>query len=232
MRITLNLASRPYVELGPLYKRLQLIMGLLVITALLFWWVLRTQHARAAEAHARVMAIQSSIAQAQGQKQRSEAEMQQPANAAVLRQAQFLNNLFLRKAFSWTAVMMDLEQVLPSGVQVLNIDPQVAKDGHVVIRMRVAGPHERAVDLVRNLERSHRFLAPRLTGESALTTGGANGNVQQVSITNGVNFELAADYNPLPVATKRVPGASPAPAHARRKRVTVPKPAAAVGVTR
>ena len=63
--------------------------------------------------------------------------MRQPQNAAVLAQAQFLNKLFLRKTFSWTAVMMDLETVLPSGVQVMNIDPVVAKDGQVTIRMRV-----------------------------------------------------------------------------------------------
>ena len=57
--------------------------------------------------------------------------------------------------------MMDLENVLPSGVQVLNIDPVIAKDGKVTIRLRVSGAHDRGVDLVRNLERSHRFLAPR-----------------------------------------------------------------------
>ncbi len=63
--------------------------------------------------------------------------------------------------------MMDLENVLPSGVQVLNIDPVVSRDGKVTIRLRVSGAHERAVDLVRNLEHSHRFLSPRLARETA-----------------------------------------------------------------
>ncbi len=53
--------------------------------------------------------------------------MREPQNAAVLSQSQFLNQLFARKAFSWTAVMMDLENVLPSGVQVLNIDPVISQ---------------------------------------------------------------------------------------------------------
>ena len=35
--------------------------------------------------------------------------MRQPQNAAILTQAVFLNQLFAQKAFSWTAVMMDLE---------------------------------------------------------------------------------------------------------------------------
>jgi type IV pilus assembly protein PilN len=197
MRVTLNLASRPYVELRPLYQRLRIIGGLLLVTAVVFWLVLRTEHARAAAAQARVDAIQRSIARAQRDRQNAEAAMHQPANAAVLQQAQFLNDVFLRKAFSWTAVMMDLEQVLPTGVQVMNIDPQISKDGHVIIRMRVAGPRERAVDLIRNLEKSHRFLQPRLVGEAAQTTGGANG-IEAANAPAGVNFDLLADYNPLP----------------------------------
>ena len=52
-----------------------------------------------------------------------ESQMREPKNAAILSQSQFLNQLFAWKAFSWTAVMMDLENVLPSGVQVLNLDP-------------------------------------------------------------------------------------------------------------
>ena len=65
--------------------------------------------------------------------------MRQPANAAVLDRAHFLNALFLRKSFSWTAVMMDLETVLPTGVQVTAIEPAVTADGDVIIRLRVAG---------------------------------------------------------------------------------------------
>ena len=49
-----------------------------------------------------------------------------------------MNALFLRKSFSWTAVMMDLETVLPSGVQVTSIEPQIASSGDVVIRLRVS----------------------------------------------------------------------------------------------
>ena len=235
MRVTLNLASRPYVELRPLYKRLRLMAGLLLVMALAFWWVLRTEHARAEAAQARVDTIQSSIARAQADRQQAEAAMRQPANAEVLTQAQFLNNLYLRKAFSWTAVMMDLEQVLPVGVQVMNIDPQVSKDGHVVIRMRVAGPREKAVDLVRNLEKSHRFLLPRLVGEAAQTTGGSNAALQLASAPSGVNFDLLADYNPLPLKTAKKDTKSGAGTaektpskHKRRTKQIIAKPSAAM----
>jgi type IV pilus assembly protein PilN len=207
MRITLNLASRPYVELRPLYQRLRVVALLLLITGAVFWWVLRSQQQKAAEAHARANTIESAITQTRNERQGAEASMRQPKNAAVLAQAQFLNNLFLHKSFSWTAVMMDLERVLPAGVQVLNIDPVVAKDGSVTIHMRVAGPREKAVALVRNLEHSRRFRTPRIVGETAQSpnqNGRPSANFEPVSATSGVNFEVLAEYNPLePRETKQ-----------------------------
>src|ERR1700735_2934122 len=131
--------------------------------------------------------------------------MREPQNAAVLARAHFLNALFLRKSFSWTAVMMDLETVLPAGVQVTSIEPEPTSDGDVMIRLRVSGDRDRAVQLVRNLERSKRFLAPRLTGEAAQAketgtgTGTQNNNVAVNSLAPaGVEFEILANYNPLP----------------------------------
>lgn len=199
MRVTLNLASRPYVELRPLYQRLRVVALVLLATAALFWWVLSSQKQKAAAAQAHVDAMETSIRQAHMERQQAEASMRQPQNAAVLRQAQFLNNLYLHKSFSWTAVMMDLEQVLPEGVHVLNIDPVVGKDGTVTIRMRVAGAREKAVALVRNLEHSRRFRAPRIVGETAQNqnTNGPTATFQPVNASTGVNFDVLADYNPL-----------------------------------
>jgi type IV pilus assembly protein PilN len=145
----------------------------------------------------------------------------------VLSQSQFLNQMFARKAFSWTAVMMDLENVLPSGVQVMNIDPVVSRDGKVTIRLRVSGAHDRGVDLVRNLEHSHRFLAPRLARETAESN--QNGRpVEQVSATSSVNFDLLAEYNPLPDTTEKPAAAehkASSPAGTRRSHVAAGKAA-------
>jgi type IV pilus assembly protein PilN len=198
MRIQLNLASRPFVELGPLYLRLRILIILLAVIAAPLWILLGSEKRKASEAHARLAAVEQKIHAIESQRQAFQMEMQEPKNAAVLTQSQFLNNqVFARKAFSWTAVMMDLENVLPSGVQVMNIDPVVSRDGKVTIRLRVSGQHDRAVDLIRNLEHSHRFLAPRLARETAESN--QNGRqVEQVSTASNVNFDLLAEYNPLP----------------------------------
>ncbi len=140
-----------------------------------------------------------------------EARMRQPQNMDVLERSKFLNALFAHKSFSWTAVMMDLERVLPGGVQVTSIEPVISKEGDVQIRLRVSGDRDRAIQLVRNLERSQRFLTPRLAGESSLTAekakalGQPGASAMNVSSTteaagNGVEFEIFSGYNPLPEA--------------------------------
>ncbi len=222
MRIQLNLASRPFVELGPLYLRLRILIALLALVAAPLWLLLAAEKRKAGEAHARLAAVEQKIQAIESQRQAFQMQMQEPKNAAVLSQSQFLNQqVFARKAFSWTAVMMDLENVLPSGVQVLNIDPVVTRDGKVTIRLRVSGPHDRAVDLVRNLEHSHRFLAPRLARETAESN--QNGRqVEQVSATSNVNFDLLAEYNPLPEIAEKPAAAGPkdkSPTRTKRPKV-------------
>jgi type IV pilus assembly protein PilN len=216
MRVQLNLASRPFVELGPLYLRLRLLILLLAVVAVPLWLVTATERHKAAEAQARLDAVEQKIQALQAQREAFQAEMRQPENAVVLSQSQFLNQMFSYKAFSWTAVMMDLENVLPTGVQVLNIDPVPTKDGKVTIRLRVSGAHERAVDLVRNLEKSHRFLFPRVARETAETN--QNGRAAEpVNTAANVNFDLLAEYNPLPV--------EPEKAAKEPKNTKTPKPA-------
>jgi type IV pilus assembly protein PilN len=197
MRVSLNLASHPYVELGPVYARLRGLILLLALLALPLWLMLREEAAKAARAHARLAAVADRTQALESRRLSFESSMRLPANAAVLTQSQYLNQVFALKAFSWTAVMMDLEQVLPAGVQVLNIDPVISRSGQVTIRLRVSGQHDRAVELLRNLEHSRRFLFPRLAAETAETSQNGRG-FQPVSGTPGVNFDVLAEYNPLP----------------------------------
>jgi type IV pilus assembly protein PilN len=201
MRVSVNLASRPYLELGPLYTRLRILIVALALMALLLWLLLRSETEKASQANARLTAVERTTHALERQQQSFQSEMRLPQNAAVLEQAQFLNGLFAQKAFSWTAVMMDLENVLPTGVQVLNIDPVIARNGDVTIRLRVSGQRDRAVNLVRNLEHSRRFLAPRLADETAETTAQGGRGFEQVNNSNNVNFDVLAEYNPLPAET-------------------------------
>jgi type IV pilus assembly protein PilN len=198
MRVSVNLATRPFVELRPFFVKLRVLMAVLAVAAIaaavaahVFQKKLDVANDQIARLHVRTVA-------AQLEKQGNERRMRQPDNAAVLERAHFLNSLFLRKSFSWTAVMMDLETVLPSGVEVTSIEPQIGTSGDVIIRLRVSGERDRAVQLVRNLERSRRFLLPRLTGEAVQTKDSSSTTSAANAAPAGVEFEILANYNPLP----------------------------------
>jgi type IV pilus assembly protein PilN len=196
MKIQVNLATRPFVEMRPYILRLRWIMGGLAIVSVALIVTSHVLQKQLDEAQAKMNAIQSRTNAAVSEKQANERRMRQPANAAVLDRAHFLNTTFLRKSFSWTAVMMDLETVLPSGVQVTSIEPSVTADGDVIIRLRVAGDRDRAVQLVRNLEHSKRFLQPRLNSEAVQAKDQSQASAAMVS--GNVEFEILANYNPLP----------------------------------
>ena len=238
MRISINLATRPFVELRPLFARLRLAMAGLALLAVVLGIGLHAMSVRAEAAQAQMDALKAQTQALEMERQNNEARMHEPQNRAVLDRSQFLNTLFASKSFSWTAVMMDLEGVLPAGVQVTSIEPSITPERDINIRLRVNGPRELEVDLVRNLERSQRFLSPRLTTETAqMQDQGRLMPIAQMGAPVGVQFDILSGYNPLPLemkAAKRpaenskaaVGGAAPA-----RKKAAVPgvasKPTAA-----
>jgi len=197
MRVTLNLATRPFADLGPALKHLRIGIGVLTLLAIILGFGLRAVHQKAEQARAREHALDAQIARITQERQSYQALMQRPENAQLLKQAGALNNLFDEKAFSWTLAMENLETVLPGGVQVSTLEPVRAKDGHITLHLRVDGPRNRSVELVRNLEHSRRFFEPRIVGESSAETGtGANQRLEPVSASNRFSFELLAEYNP------------------------------------
>jgi len=205
MRISVNLASRPFVELRPFFARLRILMAILAVVAIGLGVALHFERQKLKSAEDAMAIVHNGTVAAQTEKRQNEARMRLPANDSVLKRAHFLNALFAAKSFSWTAVMMDLENVLPTGVQVTSIEPVITPEHDLIIRLRVAGERDRAVQLVRNLEHSSRFLSPKLLGEvtkskdqqSAAAAAAAAGLPPA-----GVEFEITANYNPLPEAVE------------------------------
>lgn len=197
MRIALNLATRPYADLGPAMHRLRRGMGVLVAVCLALALGLHAVHNKAEAARAREHSLDGQLTRVNAERQRYIRMMQLPNNASLLRQAAMLNQIFDEKAFSWTLAMENLETVLPGGVQVTTLEPIRDKSGQITLHLRVVGPRDLAVDLVRNLEHSKRFLAPRIVGENAESAGtGPNRPMEPVSASNRFDFDILAEYNP------------------------------------
>jgi type IV pilus assembly protein PilN len=196
MKVAVNLASRPYADIGPAIKRLRIGMTALAVLCLLFLVGLHLFDRQAAASRAQEHALDSQIARVQYERSAAVATMHRPENARVLVQAENLNRLFDEKAFSWTLAMEAMETVLPAGVQVTSIEPIRAPDGHITVHVRVVGPRDHADDLVANLEKSRRFLEPRIVGENAESGNTPLQRQEPISLSNRFDFDLLAEYNP------------------------------------
>jgi len=196
MRIAINLATRPFADLGPALKRLRIGMGILALVAIALALGLHAVHNKAEQARQRERTIDSQITRVTQERQNYQDLMNRPDNSQLLKQADALNRLFDEKAFSWTLTMENLETVLPAGVQVSTLEPVRAKDGHITLHLRVVGPRDRSVNLVRNLEHSRRFFEPRIIGETSEGNNLPNQRLEAVSATNRFTFDLLAEYNP------------------------------------
>jgi len=98
MRISVNLATRPFVELRPLFQRLRIIMAALGVLAIVLAILLHSETKKANAQQAQMQALVQKTHSFQQERANNEARMQQPTNAAVLTRAQFLNALFVRKS--------------------------------------------------------------------------------------------------------------------------------------
>jgi len=113
-----------------------------------------------------------------------------PQNSTTRDRSQFLNDLFQRKAFSWTKAFEDLERLMPPRLHVVSIHPELAPDNELEIKLIVAGDtREHALDLVSKMEASQHFHETYIEEETTATGGGS-------SAGDAVQFHISALYVP------------------------------------
>lgn len=212
MRVAINLASRPFADIAPAIKTLRRAMGVLALIAIALLVGLHFVHDKAEAARASEHELDGQIAKIRQEQGQYQAMMRLPDNAFTLQQSENLNRLFDEKSFSWTLAMEDLETVLPAGVQVMTLEPTV-KAGQISVRLRVIGPRDKDVELVRNLEHSHHFVLPRIVGETAESLGGPGQRPEPVAASSRVDFDVLADYNPGTPEERKVHEKSAAKTH-------------------
>ena len=181
MRIDINLASQPYEDSRRFWTQWGagvLMLGLLT-AALGFLAV--TGFIRAGHDREQISKLKAQIQAYDEEKSRAEAVLNQPQNRAMREQSRFLNDLFQRKAFSWTRVFEDLERVMPAHLHVVSIHPDVSSDTSAEIKLLVGGnSQDQALDLVKKMEGSKRFRQTRI--DSVKFTTERQGNTDPVQI--------------------------------------------------
>jgi type IV pilus assembly protein PilN len=205
MRININLASNPYEAAREYARRMTLLLGaLILLTVGLVGYILH-QRGTTRDVDQQISQTKQEIASLDDEKTQAQAILNQPQNRDVADQSAFLNNLFARKALSWTQVFAQMEKLMPANIHVVSMKPEFNRDNQLVLRVVVVTPsRDKAVELVKRMEESPHFRGPRVEAETAVGEGAgglAGGNIQ---------FEIAAVYVPFADNDDAAPDEAPA----------------------
>ncbi|HPT26639.1 MAG TPA: hypothetical protein PLZ95_09490 [Bryobacteraceae bacterium] len=158
IKIAVNLASEPFRRDRPILAAATAAALALAVTLAVLVSAISSQREAARESREMLDSIERQADQLDREQARIQAELRQPANAAVLDRSVFLNLLIQRKGISWTKMFADLEGVVPSSVRLVTIRPYVTGDNKVQLDMIVGAQQpESVIDLLRRLETSPVF---------------------------------------------------------------------------
>jgi type IV pilus assembly protein PilN len=166
MRYRINLATQPYEDAGVFYRKWIPILAVLFVLAFGLSAKAFTVFRDSRRADREIASIEDRLAQLEKQRQQASATLARPENSGTRDAAEYLNGVFRLKQFSWTNLMRDLEQVVPAGVQVTSIKPQLNGDSREFV-MEVATPQrDRVIELVRRMESAPQFANAEISSES------------------------------------------------------------------
>jgi type IV pilus assembly protein PilN len=167
MRLDINLATRPYEDAREFWMRWGVGVGLLAVLTLFLLGVTVNDWTKAGRDRHEIARLEQQIAERDKERAQAQSFLDLTANRSTRDQSQFLNGLIQRKAFSWTRVFEDLEQVMPRNLHVVSLRPELNEQNQMQLEMRVAGDtRSAAVELVHRMEGSKHFQGAQLVQES------------------------------------------------------------------
>jgi type IV pilus assembly protein PilN len=196
MRLDINLASRPYQNLRNFWMRWIVGLAALTLVTILIIGYTVLGLLQAHRERVAIEAIQNNIAALNEKEISAKAFLNQPDNRNTRDRSQYLNDLFHRKAFSWTRVFEDLEHVMPPRLHVVSIHPELTAANQLEIKLIVGGDsHEHALELIKKMEESKRFQDTQINQETRNKLGSPG---QQ---GDNVEFDISALYVPAPAGS-------------------------------
>ncbi len=190
MRLNINLATHPYQDLGRFLRRWIPSLAVFVVASLVFLGWTWHQFEAGRGISQRIDQVKEQIHEFDRQKAAATKMLNDPANKDTADTARFLNQLIAKKSFSWTRAFMQMEEIMPERLHVVSMSPELTANNQLQLLIRVAGDsREKAVELVRRLEKSPSFKSAVLRSEMMLPADQAKGG-------DSVQFEIAAIYVP------------------------------------
>lgn len=165
--IHLNLASRPYRD----YTPVNLVAAtMFVLMLLLAWFNIDT----AVRYRVETRNTRAKIAQLEAQQRREkelEAVAQQRLAAIDVKfldeQTRFINQQLAQRAFSWSALLDELESVLADDVRLLSVAPSFNEDGTIQLGLSFESKsNDGMITTINRMHRDPQFLNPFPASES------------------------------------------------------------------
>ena len=193
MRTRINLATQPYEDAKLYLAR----WGTLVVLALaasigLVWFTVHSVR-RSSDINRQLSKMRGSINTLDKEKDIAEKMLAMTQNRGTVQKSEYLNRIFARKAFSWTLVFSDMEKIMPPGLHVLSITPELDDQNQLQVHILVGGEsRDRALELVRSMEQTPRFRNVVL--HSDVTNVVQNGTTSEDR--DLIKFDIPAIPNP------------------------------------
>jgi len=167
MKTHFNLAASP-LENNRRFIAGAFAIGIIAVAALVFLSV----HAVRTRRTNRVMRgdigrLEDQIRASQREQERLRSAFKDPKTVEVMNRSRFLNNLIEQRTFPWTKMFADLEKILPPGVRVVSISPQMDKRGRVKVMLVISAVNdEQKMKFLRSMVSSPAFSDMQVTQES------------------------------------------------------------------
>lgn len=219
MRLNINLATQPYQDLGRFLRRWVPALGVFVIASIAFAVWTWNLYESGRGLGRQIDQVQEQIQQFDQEKSAATKMLNDTANKETADTSRFLNTLIAKKSFSWTKVFMEMEEIMPERLHVVSMTPELTPNNQLQLLLRVSGDsREKAVELVRRLEKSPSFRSATLRSEAMLPPDQAKGG-------DTVQFEINAIYVPA-VAPQAKPVKKASLQEMAKDEETEPKPTA------
>ncbi len=142
MKTNFNLATAP-LENNRRFIAGSSVLGIIAIAAMVFLSI-HAIHARQAnrEMRTNIDALREQIRISLREQESLRNAFKAPQAVEALKRSQFLNGLIEARTFPWTKMFADLEQILPAGVRVISISPQMDNEGHVKVALSVGAVND------------------------------------------------------------------------------------------
>lgn len=168
--LELNMATRPVRNRRFFFLLRNLLVAALIVAAGLAAYSFFAYGAESARLRAERAEKEDLVRTVQRERTRLAAEVQKEEKAAAARVG-LVNSIILRKSFSWTALLSELEAALPDPSYITAISPEFRGDRALAIRLRVVSNGlDDLITLINNLS-ERGFEGIQVSGESRSVEG-------------------------------------------------------------